>query len=164
MTRSVDPRRTGLGCCAEMSQITGGEYAARQGRGVCGWVNELIPGAALIVVTPAMAPILVYNLIPGTRVMITQYCYAVETTGDNCQFSFGFTTGVDATGVFRPLGPHKHVFTGAANAGRTAYDQEIMPAEPVSYAAGARSITFQVDANDAACEITMGWHGWWENE
>jgi len=148
-----------------MSQIDGGEYATRQGRDLCGWVNELVPGAAQIVLTPAMAPILTYNLHQGTRVMVVQYCYAVETSGDNCQFEFGFTDQPDGAGTFYPLGPHKHVYTGAANAGRTAYDQNIgPPPAAIRYSAGARCITFRVDANDAACEITVGWHGWWENE
>jgi hypothetical protein len=154
----MDPRRTGLGCSAEQSQIAGGEYAARQGRGLCGWANEKVPGAAQVVLADAG---LIYNIPAGRRVMVTQWCYAVETTSDDCQFEFGY---VDAGGTFRALGPHKHVYTGAANTGRTAYDQDITPAEPVSYAAGARRITFRVDANDAACEITMGWHGWWEYE
>ena len=96
--------------------------------------------------------------------MVTQYCFAVETLNDNCQFEFGFTDQPDGAGTFYGLGPHKHVYTGAANAGITSFDQDIRPAEPISYAAGARCITFRVDANDAACEITVGWHGWWELE
>ena len=147
-----------------MAMIDGGEYAARMGHGVCRWVNELVPGAAQVVVTTAMAAGLTYNIPAGRRLMVTQYCFAVETTGDNCQFEFGFTDAVDGGGTFYPLGPHKHVYTGAANQGRTAYDQDIRPAEPISYAAGARCVTFRVDANDAACEITMGWHGWLEDE
>jgi hypothetical protein len=148
-----------------MSQIDGGEYATRQGRGVCGWVNEIIPGAAQIVLTTAMAPILTYNLHPGTRVMVVQYCYALETVNDNCQFEFGYTDQADGAGTFYPLGPHKHVWTGAANAGRTAFDQDIGPPPAmIRYSAGARCITFRVDANDATAEVTMGWHGWWENE
>jgi len=31
---SKDPRRTGLGCCAEYAMIDGGEYATRQGGGL----------------------------------------------------------------------------------------------------------------------------------
>ena len=162
---SADPRRSGLGMCgAPMAQLNGGEYASRLGRGVCRWVNELVPGAAQVVITAAMAPGLIYNIPADRRVMITQYCFAVETTNDNCQFEFGFTDQPNGAGTFTPLAPHKHVFTGAANAGITAFDQIIVPAEPISYARGARCITFRVDANDATCEITMGWHGWWENE
>ena len=135
--------------------------AAREGRIMCGWANEITPGAALTVLTTAG---LVHDLVPGNRVMCTQYCYAVETTGDNCQFEFGWCNGLGGTGVFHPIGPHKHVFTEAANQGRTAFDQDMYPAAPVSYAAGARSITFRVQANDANCQITVGWHGWMEDE
>ena len=123
--------------------------------------NTFFSGA---VTSWAMAPGLVYNIPAGRRVMLTQYCFAVETTGDDCQFEIGFTDQVDGAGTFTPLAPHKHVFTGAANAGITSFDQIIVPAEPISYAAGARSITFRVDANDATCEVTVGWHGWWEIE
>jgi len=111
-----------------------------------------------------MAPTLIYNVPAGRRVMISQYCFAVETVNDDCAFEFGFTDAPNGAGTFYPLGPQKNVFTGAANQGITAFDQEIVPAEPASYAAGVRCITFRVDANDAACEVTMGWHGWWEDE
>lgn len=159
---SADPRRTGLSACsASAAQLNGGEYASRLGRGVCGWANEITPGAALVVLATAG---LVYNIPAGRRVMLSQYCFAVETTGDNCQFEIGFTDQPNGAGTFTPLAPHKHVYTGAANAGITAFDQVIIPAEPISYAKGARSITFRVDANDATCTITVGWHGWWENE
>jgi len=158
---SMDPRRTGLGPATPWAQIDGGEYASRLGRGVCGWANEVTPGLNPIVLTTAS---LVYNIPAGRRIMIAQYCYAVETASDNCQFEFGWCDGADGTGTFHPVGPHKHVYTGASNTGRTAYDQDISPAARISYAQGARSITFKVDANDANCEITVGWHGWWEPE
>ena len=141
-----------------------GLAATRAGDGVCGWVNELVPDAAEVVITTAMAANLTYNLSQGERVMVTQYCFAVETTGDDCQFEFGYTDQADGAGTFYPLGPHKHVYTGAANAGITSFDQEITPPEPITYSSGARCITFRVDANDVACEITVGWHGWSEVE
>ena len=158
---SIDPRRTGAGAAILMAQIDGGEYAAKQGHGVCGWANEVTPGLNPIVLTNAQ---LVYNVPQGRKVMVTQYCYAVETASDNCQFEFGYTTGADGTGTFYPQGPHKHVYTGASNTGRTAYDQDIHPPMVLAYSKGVRSITFRVDANDANCEITVGWHGWWEEE
>lgn len=107
---------------------------------------------------------LVYNIPAGRMVMVTQYCYAVETLSDDCRFSFGWTDQPNGAGAFTAMGPHKHVYTGAANTGRTAFDQDISPPMVIRYSAGARSITFQVDANDATCQITVGWHGWWEYE
>lgn len=158
MGRSRDPRRTGLGCAAEMAMLYPMEYAALMGQDVCGWVNEKIPGAAQVVLTDAG---LIYDIPAGRMVLVSQYCFAVETTGDDCQFEFGY---VDAGGTFRGLGPHKHVYTGAANAGITSFDQDIHPPMVIRYSQGARRITFRVDANDAACEITVGWHGVWLNE
>lgn len=151
-----------LGPAVPFAGIYGGEAAARDERGACGWVNELTPGGALIVVTRAMAPLLVYNLPLNACVFISQYCYAVETLSDSCTFEIGWTDAINGAGTFHPLGPHKHVYTGAANTGRTSFDQEIIPAEPVRYSQGARSITFRVEPNDQNCQITMGWHGWWE--
>jgi hypothetical protein len=144
--------------------IDDGLAATRAGRGVCKWVNALTPGAAEVVLTTAMAPLLTYNLSPGERVMVTQYCYGVDTTSDDCDFEFGYTDQPDGAGTFYPVGPHKHIATGAANQGRESYDQEITPPEAVKYADGARCITFRVDCNDASCEVTMGWHGWSEDD
>ena len=80
---SVDARRSGAGPVLAMTQIDGGEYAARHHRGVCGWVNDLVPGGAEIVLTSAS---LVYNIPEDHRVMLTQYCYGVNTVSDSCRF------------------------------------------------------------------------------
>jgi hypothetical protein len=141
--------------------LNDGLAATRAGNGVCGWVNEKIPGAAQVVLTDAG---LIYNVPSGKRVMVTQYCFAVETTGDNCQFEFGWTDAANGAGTFTGVGPHKHVYTGAANSGITSFDQLITPPERLAYSDGVRCITFRVDANDATCEVTVGWHGWVENE
>jgi len=143
---------------------TPGDYAARQGQSLCHWQNDIMPGVAQIVLTTALAPGLVYNIPSGKRVFISQYCYAVETLSDNCVFEFGYTTGADGSGTFYALGPQKHLYTGAAIAGLTDHEQQIIPAGPLAYSIGARCITFRVTANDALCDITVGWHGWWENE
>lgn len=155
---SFDPRQSGIRAAVEWAQVDGGEFASRQGRGVCGWINEKVPGAAQVVLTDET---LIYRLRAGQVVFVSQYCFAVETTSDDCQFEFGY---IDSLGAFVPRGPHKHVYTGAANSGRTAYDQDIAPAMRLAYSDGVRTITFRVDANDASCEITCGWHGWWEEE
>lgn len=157
--KSLDPSKSGIGPAAPWAMLDAGEWAVRQGRHVCGWINEKTPGAALVVLTDAG---LVYNLRPGTAVFISQFCYAVETASDDCQFEFGYTTEANGAGTFVPLAPHKHVYTGAANLGRTAFDQDIRPFIMVTYESGARSITFRVDANDASAVITVGFGGWWE--
>lgn len=136
--------------------------AVREGNYACGGANSLTPGAVLTVLN---TPGLVFNFVPGNRAMVTQYCFAVETVNDDCQFEFGWCDGPDATGNFHPIGPQKHVYTGAANQGITAFDQYIGPPPyPVSYRAGARSITFRVLANDAGCQITVGYWAWIEDE
>ena len=93
------------------------------------------------------------------------YIEFMDNDANDLRYDVNSTTGyVDAGGTFHGLGPHKHVFTGAANTGRTAFDQDIDPPMVIRYSAGARRITFRVDANDATCQITVGWHGVWLNE
>lgn len=138
-----------------------GLYWQRQGNGVCKYLNDNTPGVAQIVLTAAG---LVYNLAAGTAIFITQYCYAVESVNDNCIFEFGWCDAADGGGTFTPIGPQKRVYTGAAWQGRTAFDQDVLPAGRFAYSDGVRSITFRVDANDASAVITVGYHGWWEPE
>jgi hypothetical protein len=141
-----------------------GLQAARAGQGIVRWADELVPDAAEIVITTAMAATLTYNLSAGERVMVTQYTFAVETTSDDCSFTFGYTDAADGGGNFTQMAAHRHIYTGAANDGYTTHTRDIYPPEPITYSSGARCITFRVDANDAACTITVGWHGWSEHE
>jgi hypothetical protein len=135
-----------------------GLLAASEGRTICGWANSITPGSTITVLATTG---LVTTLQRGQKAFISQYCYAVESVSDDCIFEFGW---LDPNGHFHALGPQKRVYTGATVTGCVAFDQDVNPPMVLSYAAGVRSITFRVDANDASCAITVGYHGWWEKE
>ena len=59
---------------------------------------------------------------------------------------------------------HFEIVTGTAASGRTSASHQFNPPLCVNYSSGARSITIRVDANDASCVISTGWHGWVEKE
>jgi hypothetical protein len=158
---SRDPRRTGLSAAAPWTQIDGGEYAMRLGRGICKYLNNATPGVNWQVQTAAS---ILHNIAPGTVVFVGQYCYGVETVSDSGDFEFGYTDQPDGAGTFTALGPDKHVYTGGAQAGRTSVDQDIRPAGAIRYSDGARCVTFRMKGNDAGAQLTVGWHGWWEPE
>ena len=110
-------------------------------------------------------PGIYYNLAAGTQVMITQLCYGLITASDSCTFELGYTNAANGGGAFIPLTVERHLATGATNTGRLDQDFTIdPPLGPLRYSAGIRSITFRVNANDAAASINVAWHGWVENE
>ena len=143
-----------------------GMAAVRRGTDIGRWINDKVPGASETVLTDGPAgdqPGIYYNLAEGETVYITQFVYGITTVSDDCAFELGFTDAVNGGGTFQPFTPHRHVFTPAARSGFQDADIQISPPRRVAYADGARSITFRVDANDAACEITCGWHGFRES-
>lgn len=153
---SIDPRR-GRGVPSGAGRV----QAVREGRAIRKFVSHAVPGAGVSVLTQ---PTIVFNLSPGRRVLVQDSHFGVTTLNDECHFEIGWTDQPDGAGTFTPFSAHRHVFTGAANVGYLDYDDELRPPSCASYAAGARSVTYRVDANDANCEITCEWAGWWEQE
>ena len=136
-------------------------WFASHGQGLTKWVEDKTPGATQVVLTDAS---LVYNLARGMQVMIRQVCYGIHTVSDNCTFEVGYTTQPNGAGAFTPIAKHTYVVTGNTPTGRESHDIILRPPIRVRYCDGARSITVRVDANDATCEICIGWQGWWEDE
>lgn len=127
----------------------------------------MTPGASQVVLTngpQADQPGIVYNLSPGQQIVISMFCFGVNTVNDDCDFEFGCTDTRNGEGAFTPCTPRFHVATGAAREGRATYDR--VPATPIvlKYSNGVRCVTMRVDANDAGCEITAAYNGWFENE
>ena len=153
---SRDPRLSkGVPSGAERVQ------AVREGRALRRWLNDTAPGAGLSVLSYGS---LVYNLRPGQRVLVQDTHFGVISLNDDCHFEIGWTDQPDGAGNFTPFSAHRHVFTGAANVGYMDYDDELKPPACASYAAGARSVTFRVETNDAGCTIVCEWAGWLEQE
>jgi hypothetical protein len=145
----------------------GGVAAAFRGDGLNYWINNKIPGAVQIVLTdgPAGAfPGVYYNLERGDAVLISQTIYGVNTLSDSCEFELGYTTQAAGAGTFYPIWAKYISSTGGTFFGVRTYLDILDPPLVLRYLDGVRSITFRVNANDAACEITAGWRGWKESE
>jgi len=132
--------------------------AAINGDTACGFVNEITPGAALIVLTNAG---LFYNLGAGEIVMITQFCMELTTLNDNVRYEIGYTAAPNGGGAFSALSPARYVRTGNAwGSSFLGMTTDVYPPARVRYSDGARSITMRVNCNDAAAVITPAWHGY----
>lgn len=132
-------------------------HAALNGYTVCGFVNEIDPGAAQVVLTN---PALVYNLNPGEVVMITGFCMELIDTSDNVRYELGYTSQPGGEGTFHAVTPARYVRTGANVSTFQGSTTEIYPPAAVKYSDGARSITFRVDCGGAGTTITPAWHGY----
>ena len=93
-------------------------------------------------------------------VWITQLCYGLTTVSDSCTYELGYTDQINGAGTFTPVTVERHIATGATARGRQDEDLSIIPPlGPLRYSDGIRSITFRVNANDAAASINVAWHG-----
>ena len=108
-------------------------------------------------------PGIYYNLRAGDVVFITQYRVSLTTLSDDVTWELGYTDAANGGGTFRPVTCEYHVATGAANSGIVPAYFVIDPPIRITYAQGARSITFRVTTNDAGATITAAYHGWVEN-
>jgi len=107
-------------------------------------------------------PGIYYNLVEGEIVFITQYRVNLTTLSDSATWELGYTDAANGAGTFRPLTCEYHLATGAANSGIVPAYFVIDPPLRVTYAMGARSITFRVTTNDAGATVTAAYHGWRE--
>jgi hypothetical protein len=138
------------------------QWSALEGGTICRWVNEKVPGNAQVVLTDGPAgnqPGIYYNLTEGQSVLIAMFCMELVTLSDNVKYELGFTDAAAGAGTFTPITPARYLRTGAAATSFDGYTTMVVPAAPVTYASGARSITFRVTCNDAGATITPAWHG-----
>ena len=136
-------------------------HAARESAVVCGWINAQAGFAALTVVNDAD---LYYNLHPDTRVMVVLICAGLNTVSDDIDFQLGYTSAVNAAGVFTPVMPYKRYGTGLNKENKLDYELAPPIPIPIRYSDGARCITFRVQANDAAAEVDLSWNAWVEDD
>ena len=132
--------------------------AALDGRRVGRFVNDKVPGTTdPLVLTDAT---LYYNLVEGESVVVKTFRYGVTTNSDSAHFEVGYTTGAAGTGDFTALGGHFEHTTGTAASGQGMSTVQPRPPGVVRYAAGARSITWRVTANDNSCAVSISWAGY----
>jgi len=125
------------------------------------WVNDITPGAGW---SDLNNPGLVYNLQRGDCILIVAVCIGITTVSDSGHFVVCTYDQPDAAGAYTEKAKHLHILTGAAIAGFVDYHHAYTPPLVVKYADGARSVSFRVQLNDAACNIGVGWSGWKECE
>jgi len=138
--------------------------AVLEDRTIGGHAIDYVSGAAEVVLTEGLVPGISYNILERQVAVITSIHYGLHTESDNCHFEVGWTTAVDGGGVFTALVPALEYFTGAAQDGPTTQAINCDPYLAAWYRKGARSITFRVHANDATCEITCNWQGFYITE
>lgn len=131
--------------------------AAIAGMRVGKYVNDKVVGTTdPTVLTDAT---LYYNLSEGEAVVVTTFRYGISTNSDDCHFEVGYTSGTAGTGDFTALGGHFEFSTGTAASGSRMADIQPYPPAVVRYSAGARSITWRVEANDNSCAVSISWAG-----
>lgn len=163
MARAGVPHKTKrqLGASSPVNVANDCVEAVRQGCYAIGIVNDKTGIGANTILTDAT---LIYNVGRGQRVMVNSIAYGLLTVSDSMHIELGFTSAANGAGSFTPITAHREVVTGAAIAGFTMNHEVWCPARVVSYAEGARSITFRVTANDTNAEVTLEWSGWIEKE
>ena len=141
--------------------IYAGLDAAREGRALIRWANSTTPGASEIVLTDTT---LIYDIPIGKQVIITDLCYGLTSVSDSCVFTLVACSEPNGGGIVTDLNHDLYIASGTAIAGVYTYQNELVPPLCVKHKDGHRSISFQVTANDASATITVGWHGWYEDE
>lgn len=119
----------------------------------------MTPGAAQIVLTGGTFS---FDIPANSRVLITKLCFGINTVSDDCTFTLGSTDQPGGLGNFTGRTIPFFVRTGATPSGRQTFTHDFYPPIPFVRSATVRSVTYQVDANDAACQIVCGWFGWFE--
>lgn len=143
--------------------LSAAEHASINGNAICRWISNITPGAAQTVLTNGPAgddPGIYYNVQPDEHIMITQACIELLTLTDDVIFELGYTDAINGGGTFTPITPPRILHTGAARVSFDGLSFDFSPCWRVTYASGARSITYRVNCNDAVAAITPAWHGW----
>ena len=145
--------------------------ASQEGRGICRWVNNKSGVATLTVLTdgpvagPPSEPGIYYNIPSGKQVRITKACFQLITASDDCNFRLVAMDAVNGGGnKLAYITPIFTIKNGAAFTGfqGTSYDFYLSPI--VKYSDGVRSISVEVEANDASATIHAVWQGIVEDE
>lgn len=166
---AMEQRRRQMGASLPVHITNEFTEVARRRAFVYGWVNDRencnfgAPGGILADAS------LVYDLLPSSRVFITQFYYEIQRVAAQAtpwlEIELGFTSGAGGTGVFAPLtGKYNlQVMTTAVNEMFAPDYKTFVPPIVVEYDTdGARSITVRVNTDAAGTEIMVEWHGWIE--
>lgn len=137
-----------------------GLSAAREGRTFCGYVNAKTGIAAETVLTDST---LIQEIPTGKRLVMTCFYMYVSTASDWATANFVTTTNADGTGPITVQTVTFRIDTGAAVALSTPSMVTFDPPLVVTSDDGG-ALTVQVQGNDAAAALTLGFHGWEEDD
>ena len=137
-----------------------GLSAAREGRAFCGYVNAKTGIDTEAVLTDSTF----IQVIPiGKRLVMTCFYMYVSTASDWATAEFVTTANADGTGAITVKTPEFRIDTGAAVALGTPTLVHLDPPLVVTGDDG-QALTAQVQGNDAAAALTLGMHGWEEDD
>lgn len=153
--------RRQIGSASPMADVGGGLEAARRKQQCDGWINRKSGVNAPTVLTDAT---LVYNLRADERVIITGIWYGIDTAASDAELELGWTTQASGAGAFTAITPILTHFTLQSLEQHLVKHEVFGTPKVLSYADGARSVTFRVLASGALVEVTVGYEGWIEKE
>ena len=133
--------------------------ALRENRVQRGALSDVINVNALTVLTGGG---FVYNLQLGEVLYVTQVFYELTTPSDTLRVEFGYTDAANGLGTFYSITPVVRMATPAAlDISRMPSWELLLPPLKVVYQENVcMSFTAQVQTNDAAARMSIGWHGW----
>lgn len=137
-------------------------WAAKEGKSLHKMVNDKVVGTTDTTVLTDTT--LYYDLVEGEIVFITGFGMALNTNSDTLTLELVSTTQAAGAGSATALSHHFHMATGAAATGAATTHYDIIPPLIVKYSDGARSVTARVTVNDNSAAVTIGWHGFREQE
>ena len=137
-----------------------GLSAAREGRAFCGWVNAKTGIATEAVLTDSTF----IQAVPiGKRLVMTCFYMYCSTASDWVTAEFCTTANADGSGVITVKSPEFRIDTGATVALSTPTLVHLDPPLIVTTDDGL-ALTAQVQGNDAGAALTLGIHGWEEDD
>ena len=136
-----------------------GLSAAREGRSFCGYVNAKTGIASETVLTDST---FIQAIGTGKRLVMTCFYMYLSTASDWVTVEFVTTANADGTGAITVKSPKFRIDTGVAVALSTPTMVRLDPPLIVNLDGGALSA--QVQGNDAVAALTLGMHGWEEDD
>ncbi|GAG58200.1 unnamed protein product [marine sediment metagenome] len=135
--------------------------AARQGRSICRWLEDVTITGSYVVATSAS---LYFDIPAGKQVVIPHAFVGCESANE---FMAGYIVGCSAiAGGGSPTQFHHamHDHVGAGKVGTGHVVEDFIPPLVLKYSEGHRSVSMAVKATDTGTVCTFGWCGWFEDE
>ena len=137
-----------------------GLIAAKEGRSFCGYVNAKTGIDSETVLTDSG---FLLELQSGRRYVIGCFYMYLSTVSDWATAEWGVAANPDGSGTFTAKSVRFRIDTGNVQTGSMPSLTRMDPPMVFTIADG-RAFTAQVQGNDAAAPLTLGFNGWWETD